>query len=51
MAAWQYEPIQASRHKKRRIRYYWSCSEFVRHEHRWKWTAWLCGRWQLLREE
>jgi hypothetical protein len=26
----------------------WSCSNFVKHEHRWKWTAWLCGRFQRL---
>ena len=26
----------------------WSCSNFVHHEHRWRWTAWVCGRAQLL---
>jgi len=20
----------------------------VHHEHRWRWTAWLCGKWQRL---
>ena len=24
------------------------CSDFVRHYHRWRWSAWLCGRWQWL---
>jgi hypothetical protein len=32
--------------KKIRIRMFWTCSDFVHHEHRWRWTAWLCGRWQ-----
>jgi hypothetical protein len=26
----------------------WSCSNFVHHEHRWKTTAWLCSRIQLM---
>jgi hypothetical protein len=21
----------------------WTCSDYVYHEHRYKWTAWLCG--------
>jgi len=33
---------------KRRIRIIYTCSCFVRHEHRWKATAWLCGHWQYL---
>lgn len=24
----------------------WSCSDFVKHEHRWQWTAGVCGFWQ-----
>jgi hypothetical protein len=32
----------------------WSCSDFAHHEHRWRWSAWLCGKrqWvtQILRE-
>ena len=31
---------------KRVIRWRWTCSNFVKHEHRWYLTAWLCGRWQ-----
>jgi hypothetical protein len=23
------------------MRLRWSCSDFVHHEHRWKWSAWL----------
>jgi hypothetical protein len=34
--------------RKRKIEIRWTCSDFVHHEHRWKWTAWLCGRWQWL---
>ena len=25
----------------------WKCSEG--HEHRWRWSAWLCGRWQTFK--
>ena len=25
----------------------WTCTDWGGHEHRWRWTAWLCGRWQL----
>lgn len=28
------------------IRKYWSCCDFVTHEHRWYWTALWCGRFQ-----
>ena len=24
----------------------WSCSDYCHHEHKYKWTAWLCGRIQ-----
>jgi len=34
--------------KKKRIRIACTCSDFMHHEHRWRWTAWLCGRGQLL---
>jgi len=27
---------------------FWTCSDLLSHEHRWKWTAWLCGRWQRI---
>jgi len=33
---------------KRKLKRRWSCSIFKRHEHRWRWTAWICGRWQRL---
>ena len=33
---------------KRRIKPCWTCSDYVRHEHRWRWTAWICGRIQRL---
>lgn len=32
--------------KKRKIKIRWTCSNYVHHEHRWKWTARLCGRIQ-----
>lgn len=32
----------------RELRKHWTCSDFVHHEHRWKWAAWLCGRAQML---
>lgn len=25
------------------LRYVWTCADFTHHEHRWKWSAWLCG--------
>lgn len=31
---------------KKKIRIRWTCSNRAHHEHRWKWTAWLCGRIQ-----
>lgn len=34
--------------KKRKIRIVWSCSPYFHHEHRYKWTAYLCGRLQYL---
>ena len=32
--------------KKRKIKIRWTCSNYVHHEHRWKWIARLCGRIQ-----
>jgi len=26
----------------------YSCTDFVHHQHRWFWSAWLCGRIQLV---
>lgn len=31
-----------------KLRLCWTCSDFVKHEHRWRWSAWLCGRLQAL---
>ena len=37
--------------KRRRLRVRWSCCDYCRHEHRWKFTAVICGRIQwFLRE-
>ena len=33
---------------KRSLRTAWTCSDYVHHQHRWRWTAWLCGRWQCI---
>jgi hypothetical protein len=30
----------------KRIRIVWTCSNHTYHEHRWEWTAWLCGQVQ-----
>lgn len=30
----------------RKIKYVWTCNNFVHHQHRWKWSAWICGRIQ-----
>lgn len=35
--------------KQRKMRLNWTCSDFVKHEHRWKLAAWLCGRAQAVR--
>ncbi len=32
--------------KKRRLRIDWTCSDHAGHVHRWRWSAWLCGRMQ-----
>ena len=34
-----------------RIRIRWSCCDFVHHEHRWCWTARLCGMVQRMKLE
>ena len=36
-------------HKRQPINIYFTCSDYVHHEHRWRWTAWLCGRLQYVR--
>ena len=38
---------QGSRKRKLKVR--WSCSDYTRHEHRWLWTARLCGfvQWMI----
>jgi hypothetical protein len=28
---------------KRKLKRAWTCSDFTHHEHRWKWSASLCG--------
>lgn len=33
---------------KRKLKVHWSCSDKTHHEHRYKWTAWLCGKIQKL---
>lgn len=34
--------------EKRRIRVAYSCSDYAHHLHRWKWSAYLCGRVQYI---
>jgi hypothetical protein len=34
--------------KMKKIRFVWSCTDFVHHEHRFHWTARLCSIIQLL---
>jgi hypothetical protein len=38
-------PMTKPRH---RIRFMWTCSDYIHHEHRWRWSAWLCGRLQYV---
>lgn len=26
-----------------KMKQFWSCSYFSRHQHKWRWTAWLCA--------
>lgn len=33
---------------KRKLRFSWSCSDYTHHQHRYRWTAWLCGRVQAV---
>lgn len=30
------------------LRIVWTCSDHMQHQHRFKWVAYLCGRWQYL---
>ena len=32
--------------KKKKIKIVYSCSDFAKHEHRYYFTAWICGRVQ-----
>jgi hypothetical protein len=34
--------------KKRKIRFCWTCSDYVHHEHKYKFMAYLCGQFQYL---
>ena len=34
---------------KRKIKPVWTCSDYVYHEHKYKLTAWLCGRIQYFK--
>ena len=31
---------------KQKIKMVWTCSDYINHEHKYKFTAWLCGRGQ-----
>ena len=33
---------------KRKIKICWTCSDYVYHEHKYKWAAYLCGKIQYL---
>lgn len=33
---------------KRKINMIWTCSDYVHHQHRWRWVAILCGKIQKL---
>ena len=39
-------PLEITIFEKRKLRFNWTCSDYVHHSHKWKWSAWLCGRWQ-----
>lgn len=34
---------------KRKVRIAYTCSDYVHHEHNYKWTAWGCGRFQKVK--
>lgn len=44
-------PAKDGDHPKIKIRVWWTCSNYFRHEHRWRWQAYVCGaaQWCLLR--
>ena len=41
--------LQSSGIKKQKIKMVWTCSDYINHEHKYKFTAWLCGRIQYLK--
>ena len=41
-------PICSGKMKRRKIRIAWTCSDFVHHEHRYKFMAYLCGNIQYI---
>lgn len=40
---WTISEAHAARPRKRKLLIRWTCSDYVRHNHRWKWSARLCG--------
>ena len=32
--------------RKQKLKLIWTCSDYVKHTHRWFWTAYVCGRIQ-----
>ena len=32
-----------------KVKTVWTCSDNCQHEHKYRWTAWLCGRIQYLK--
>ena len=34
---------------RKKLKFIWSCSDFVKHEHKFYFTAWLCGKLQYFR--
>lgn len=35
--------MKSRRRTRRKLRLYWTCSEFAKHRHRYRWIAVLCG--------
>ena len=40
------EKVEDWKCERRRVRVYWTCSDYVHHAHRWWFTAWVCGKLQ-----
>ncbi len=33
---------------KHKLQITWTCSNYIHHQHKWKWSAWICEKLQML---